>query len=150
MAIAPAAALAAPAVAEPLSAWDRALRKYRRAMVMFEATEQYGKFKHLGHDLELAREKATQNFGHWRKADKETAAELDRLYEREDAAWQAAYQLYCVPACNAAIELLLTPAPDVDAVMYKMEVAKTHELDNHTGVPDVFDVIKDDWERLRY
>ena len=59
-------------------------------------------------------------------------------------------ETYADPAGLAAIELVRTIAPDMDAVETKIGVIKKHELDNDTRmVGDPFAIITQDVARLR-
>ena len=59
-------------------------------------------------------------------------------------------QTYVDPAVLAAVQLVRTIAPDMDAVETKIAVIKKHELDNDTRmVGDPFAIITQDVARLR-
>jgi hypothetical protein len=50
---------------------------------------------------------------------------------------------------KAAIALALTPAPDLAAALYKIEVIKHEELDNDRDIPrDPMELVAEDMTRL--
>ena len=50
---------------------------------------------------------------------------------------------------RAAIRLALTPAPDLHALLVKIEIIHEHELETHEGMSrNPFDVLREDVGRL--
>lgn len=84
------------------------------------------------------------------KACPKASAEWEVEWRKMLAAEDDRQDRYLAPMWRAARALALTPAPNLAAALYKVEVIKREELDNNGGFEvDPFQIVRDDIARLR-
>lgn len=129
--------------------WDRLHHAYRLAVALYDANDAFGYTKAINNEHDRLRYDLDQKYGNWRKAPAVDQAAVRASLQRCNDASERSLDLYVNPADRAAIALMLTPAPDVDAVHIKIAIAAKHELDNTTGMPrEPMDIIIEDVRRL--
>lgn len=128
---APAAAALSPAAASPSpsrSEWDRRLHRYRCLAALAEAEQKFGAF-----------------------AEAEAAWGNSRIGRAEiEAAETAIHRDYYVPLWQAALLLMRTPAPDLDAALVKISLIREHELNYDASVADgeAMAIVREDLRRV--
>ncbi|HEY1606570.1 MAG TPA: hypothetical protein VGF77_13340 [Allosphingosinicella sp.] len=151
------AALAGPAIAAPPTSgrtlWDRRLHEYRRLQALDDASNAFGPYSLAKEEYDLVCLRlGVPDTARWSseslsEADRKEFHEAGRTMDRKCDVYMDAY--YC-PAQDAAIALLLTPAPDLEAALTKIAIIKQHDLHTLTRVPrDCFEVVAEDMARLR-
>jgi hypothetical protein len=154
----PAAAAALSQFAEPAyagtvdrAAWDRAKFRYEARLLHQEAVEKLGYLHVATDDRKTARYIVAELSG-VRDAYMVTEKSHPHLATRIRAADRAneRWAKECVePLDQAAIALLLTPAPDLEAVKFKFAMIERHELHEWTMTPrDCAEVIRKDLVRI--
>ena len=131
--------------------WDQRKAKWQLLVALRDADNAFGAHATAYRVWDEVQRSAIDRFGTVPRA-KEDASEAKAI----EAGWEALseaetawYSDYVHPADLAAIGLVLTPAPDLEAVLLKAKIAKDHELDNTTSMPrEPMDVILDDVRRL--
>lgn len=155
MALAPLAAAATAAVATPVqpdrAKWDRRLKRYTILRALSDADGDFGTLARAIEAGKLARYEVEAEYGSWARARAHEvgAARCDSIYATETAADEAHYRDYFNPSDRAACLLAMTPAPDLEAALYKIELIKKESLDNHNLMSrDVMEIVHEDMARL--
>lgn len=132
--------------------WITHLNEYRALVALSDADQAFGTYARHCHDDDwktyyFKKKYGTLDFNHLpphAKAERE-----DRVQASNDAL-DLHCETYVDPAAMAAIRLVLTNAPDIDALETKIQIIKKHEFDNYTPMTvDPFAVITQDVARLR-
>jgi hypothetical protein len=131
------------AAASPIndrSAWDRQLAEYRRQRALMDANYEFGALAKANREFE--RDKA--------RIDRATmSAEWDAIWARLTEVEQWTYDTFVVPTWRTAADLANIPAPDFDAVAFKIELIKAEDLNGYDYMKrEPFDIIAEDIARL--
>ncbi|RIV83373.1 hypothetical protein [Aurantiacibacter zhengii] len=131
--------------------WDKRLADYLRLQALSRAWEEYGapaKLREASDRIELDLE---FKFGrNWRKdappkalAEWETA--IDRVVREEEQTTERFYR----PLWKAQVALANTPAPDLAAALFKVEMIERDEVWNDRDLSgDAFEIVAQDMARL--
>lgn len=145
MAAIPAVALTAqPAAASPRASWDAALFNWKAACIMQEAYSEIGPLAEANDLYRNDTDVLATRYGSLRraKANAQGKAAFARVTAVEDEG-----RRHYEAADQAAVQLLRTPAPDIDAVRLKIQVIKDHDL--HISLEsEPWTIITRDLERL--
>jgi hypothetical protein len=131
--------------------WKRRLLRWRSSNLLMRADEQFGDYRHESDEQELERAELVARYGSIpaAKADPAGREAWESLWARMSATEERRNRRFIARADRAAAVLMLTPAPDMEAIELKIEVIKEHELDNWKGMPrEPIDVIAEDLRRL--
>ena len=131
--------------------WDQRKANWQLLVALRDADNAFGAHATAYRVWDEVQRSAIDRFGTVPRAkeDADEAKIIDAGWEALSEAETAWYVDYVHPADLAAIELVLIPAPDLDAVLLKATIAKDHELDNSISMPrEPMDVILDDVRRL--
>lgn len=132
--------------------WSRNLTEYRALVALRDADAAFGSYARQceADDWKSYRFKETYGTTELKKLSAQAQAEWQLQVQAINDALEEHCQTYVDPADLAAIQLVRTIAPDMDAVETKVAVIKKHELDNNTRmVGDPFTIITQDVARLR-
>ena len=131
--------------------WDKRLATFLRLQALSHAWEEYGepmKLREVTDRIELDLE---FRFGrNWRKdAPPEALAEwrtaTDRVVREEEQTTERFYR----PLWTAQVALASTPAPDLAAALFKIELIEREEVWNDGDLKnDAFEIVAADIERL--
>ena len=131
--------------------WDKRLAAYLRLQALSHAWEEYGEpatlHEEAGHiEMRLEakygrsfKELATpQELAEWRNA-------LDLILRMEEQTTERFYR----PLWTAQVALANTPAPDLSAALFKIEMIERDEVWNDKDLKrDAFEIVEADMERL--
>jgi hypothetical protein len=153
IAVGPAAIAAAPlhAPIADRALWDRRRDRFAILKALRDADEAFGRCADGNRAYDLFRRIVRERHGtnDKRRVPAETQAEWDVEFEKMNASDAIFTARFCKPADLAAIELIMTPAPDLDAALLKIEIIKDFELWNTYEVPvDCMDLVSADMARL--
>jgi hypothetical protein len=133
------------------AAWTRRLSRYRRLAVRLKAEAETGFLWEANRRYDRDRAVINARFGSWEAA-LETAEgrKLGRAaFDRVNRAEEAYYDRCTAPALRAAALLSLTPAPDLPALLTKIQVMQAHELQEEDALPKpALEVLAEDVEVL--
>jgi len=133
------------------SAWDRARRNYECRRALQEAVEKFGALAQVSEKRQLVHYEVKERFGTTRgdRVDAAAKRKLDAAYEAEQRVSDKWMDEYVYPTEAAAIALLLTPAPDIEALQFKMRVIEKEELHLSNATPrDCCQVLHEDVARV--
>jgi hypothetical protein len=149
LAAAPAAAtLNAQATPTPTE-WQAKYDRYRCLRALSEASEDFGPITEANQQWDAFKYTLEAKYGSWERAKKSEPEACDQAWEKVWQAEMMAYNTYGLPMELAAIELMHVPAPNIDAALLKVQIAKQHELDNHSRMgSNPFDLVREDLARL--
>lgn len=132
--------------------WITNLNEYRALVALRDADEAFGTYaRHCDAD-DWKTYQFKQTYG---------TTDLRDLPPHGQVEWQAEVKAindaldrhcktYADPAVLAAVQLVRTIAPNIDAIETKIEIIKKHELDNDTRmIGDPFAIVTQDVARLR-
>ncbi|MEG3144195.1 hypothetical protein U1839_05970 [Sphingomonas sp. RT2P30] len=145
------AAAAAPVLPERAK-WDRRLKCYTILKALADADDKFGLLAEACEVGAAARYQMEADHGTWARAVAHPVAgkQCEAICEAEYAASDAHYRDYIIPADKAAILLALTPAPDVEAAVFKIAMIKEESLDNHAWLKrHPMEIVREDMARLR-
>ncbi len=132
--------------------WNRHLARYHRLAVRAKQAAESGWFRAANdrhaRDIEIL----LARFGSWEDArlSPEGAALCVALWQRLDEAEETYWERCILPIENLAVVLALTPAPDVDALIAKLQVIREQKLEESDRMPRrLLDVLEEDLARLR-
>lgn len=131
--------------------WTRRLAHYRRLHARAKAEAETGAFRAANDRHDEAFAEITARYGNWRKALRSKTGKplCAAAYARIAAAESAYCRQYTVPLEKAALALMRTPAPDLQALRAKIEVMRDQEVDCFDGTPsDPLEVVWRDVQRL--
>jgi len=139
------------------AAWNRAKLEYESRALLQDAVEKFGYFHEATSDLadakfQLNHVRRNGRVGADIKSRPDLAKErgvVDRASKALDVAGGRWLRECVTPTEKAAQTLLLTPAPDIEAVQFKASVIERHELYNLLSTPrDCVLVLQEDLSRL--
>lgn len=152
IALVPAIAATASAAPPSQTPWQRAFDRYRLLHGLITAEESFGAMGQANavHDEERAR--VARKVGCaakevWRREDGRSL--LKASFDAVELAEKRFAVDWCTPYDAAAVALVLTPAPDIDAILYKVDVIERHDLSGEGALPrDPMSILLDDAQRL--
>lgn len=131
--------------------WSRRLARYRRLHARWLAEAETGAFRAANDEYNRVRAELAARFCSWQKALRSRNARplCNAAFRRISAAEDTYYDHFTAPPNRAAIQLVLTPAPDLGALLAKIEIIHEHELDSDDDMhrPPI-DVLRGDVGRL--
>lgn len=132
------------------TAWQTALRRWEIAVLLDDACETFGPEYLAREDYALTLNILRKKYGHLSpaRAKPEYKAALEKAEEALAERLTLIYETYSDPELGAAQELARTPAPDLEALRFKVDLIKKRELHVYAGTKDIFDVVRADAERL--
>lgn len=112
-----------------VTAWRAALAEWQRARALMDAFYDIGPMYRASEDWRLGRQDLVDTYGSIdnAKQDPAGAQEFERIWSHHKS-WEDRQEEFYGPADEAARQLILTPAPDLDAILVKIDVTKKHEL----------------------
>lgn len=132
-------------------AWASALTRFKLADALYRSNNAFSKSKNLLNTYDLEELAGVRACGTILAAKAHAfhgprmAAALAAVDEADDRAFREIIN----PADQAALALVLTPAPDADALLFKVDVIERYELDNYSDFPgDPIDHIAAEAARL--
>jgi len=131
--------------------WTRRLARYRRLHARWKAEAETGAFRQANDEYNQARADLIARFGSWEKALRSRIGKplCAAAFARVSAAEDVYYDRFTAPLNRAAIRLVLTPAPDLLALLAKIEVIHGHGLDSDDDMRRTpIEVLRNDVERL--
>lgn len=132
--------------------WTTNLNGYRALMALRDADEAFGTYarKCVSDDWKAYQFEQTYGTTVQKNLPPHAQVELQSQVKASNDALEQHCQTYVDPAVMAAVQLIRTMAPSIDAVETKIAVIKKHELNNDTRmVGDPFLIITQDVARLR-
>ena len=112
--------------------WNRRLARYRRLQARWKAEAETGAFRAANGEYNRARAALIARFGTWEKARRSRTGKplCTAAFARVSRAEDAYYDRFAAPLSRAAIQLVQTPAPDLPALLAKIEIILEHQLDS--------------------
>lgn len=150
-AVAPIALSVQPSRAADAGQWEVALQRFRMCEAMKDADEYFGDLAEAGRAHDEHKRQRVRRFGPEGKTQTmpEAMAAREEAWAAMTAAEDAHYKNFIVPIDKAAIALALTPAPNLDALLIKIDIIKRFELDNTKFMPrDPMEIVREDFARL--
>jgi hypothetical protein len=150
----PAPAVIASAAKQSTAAiqtWNRRLARYRRLHARWKAEAESGAFRAANDRYQREKTAIEACFGNWATALKSKVARplMKAAFERINAAENVYYHRYTAPMLRAMTRLIQTPAPDLPAMLAKIEIIREHEPDLFEDAPPhSFEMLRKDVERL--
>ncbi len=132
-------------------AWDLAHARWLAADALVKASDRFGPATRAAREYDFARRDAEARHGGGPITDEQTKTDLAQLRIHCDALGSAEYDRFVLPADIAAVGLITTPAPTIEAVHIKLSVIEQLELQNREDLPiDLFTIIEADVRRLGF
>jgi len=131
--------------------WNRRLAHYRRLHARWKAEAETGAFRAANERYNSERAALSARFGSWEKALRSRTGKplCAAAFARIDAAEDAYYDHCTAPMQRAAVRLVLTPAPDVHALLVKLDVIREIGLEDFETMPrPAFELVREDLERF--
>ena len=129
--------------------WDRKMAAFLRADALTRAYDDFGEGQRVNdeHDRQnlLLEEKYGPGFRSHPQARATLDAQTPRFLQMEEDKSERFYR----PLWKAQRELVLTPAPDLAAALFKVELINVAEIWNDNQMPrDCFEIVAEDMARL--
>lgn len=129
--------------------WDTRFAEWLRKDGLTRADIDFGVYAKADHTFEWAKMTVEDTYGRNWRTNPQAAATMDAAYEVMEAANAVREKAFIDPMWMAAVELALTPAPNLACALFKIELIKREELDNFTHMPrDPFEIVAEDMARL--
>jgi hypothetical protein len=131
--------------------WNRRLARYQRLHGRWKAKAESGAFRAANDRYKRERAALSERFGSWEKARRSRTGKplCAAAFALIDAAEDAYYDRCTAPMHRAAIRLALTPAPDLRALLAKLDVIRELSLEDFETMPrPAFDLVREDLERF--
>ena len=114
--------------------WNRRLARYQRLHAHWKFEAEQGAFRAANDRYMRERTELSARFGSWEKARRSRTGKplCAAAFARVSAAEDAYYDRCTAPMHRALARLIRTPAPDLPALLAKLEIIREHE-------PDFFD-----------
>lgn len=131
--------------------WNRRLARYRRIHARWKTEAESGAFRAANDEYNRTRANLIARFGSWENA---LQSRIGRplcaaSFARVDAAEDFYYDRFTAPLSRAVIQLVQTPAPNLPALLAKIEIIREHELDSHDDMPcPPIELLREDVTRL--
>ncbi len=133
------------------SVWDRNFAEYRMREALYRADAEFGDMKVAIRVHDEVIMLLERDFGSVAKARLDPTGDSVR-----EVAWQALTAAeersaihFDTPLDVAAINLALTPAPDLDAAIFKIQLIQDRQLDNLVSMPrDCMQIVLEDMARV--
>lgn len=142
-----------PAAPTPLDrrTWDQRLGRYRRLHTRWKAEAETGAYRAANDAYYRARAELTARFGSWEKARRSRTGNplCTAAFARVSDAEDTYYDNCTAPMYRAAARLVGTPAPDLHALLAKIDVIREYGLEPHDDIRrHPIDLLREDVERL--
>lgn len=135
--------------ASTCSEWNRRMADWLRWTGLNRADSAFGKYAILALAHELAEARTLEKFGGQRGSNPAAVAELRTTWAALEAYEQIVLEQFDRPLWRAAALLAQTPAPNLTAALFKIQLIKREDLDADANMErDAFDVVVDDMARL--
>lgn len=136
-----AGAVAAPAFANPQPnrvKWERRLARYRLLAALEVSHRKFGGYFETTDKTARERLLINDEYGSWNAAgvDPQGLQRVDAVFQAEEAISDLHCKRFAAPADRAATLLVLTPAPDIDAVELKIKVIQDNDMVMWTAFED--------------
>jgi len=131
--------------------WNRRLARYCRLHAAWKAEAESGAFRAANNRYEHKKAAIEARFGSWAAAlaSRKARPGMRAAYERVSAAENVYYHRYTAPMVRAMTRLVQTPAPDLPALLAKIEIIREHEPDLFDDAPlRSFEMLRKDVGRL--
>lgn len=114
-----------------INLWDRRLARFQILLAMQRADDKFGKLAMAELEAKVGRLEIIKRHGtdDPRKLCERGRAELQAVYDAQDAANEASLAEFYEPLHHAAVALLRTPAPDFAAVQIKIQAINELHVD---------------------
>lgn len=130
--------------------WDRAVAAWTAASLIREAAEKFGPGDRLEYSHTLNLIILEEKFG--KRSAARTGSEAHNAFYEEDARHEAESEAYFTtyrdPATEAAQLLVSIPAPDFDALRFKIKLVNDEELHRYKETENAFELVQADAIRL--
>ena len=127
------------------------LARYRRLHAKWKAEAETGAYRAANDTYYHAQAALIARFGSWERARRSRTGKplCTAAFARVSAAEDAYYDHCTAPMYRAAARLVETPAPDLHALLAKIDVITEHGLDTHDDMRRrPIDVLREDVKRL--
>jgi hypothetical protein len=127
--------------------WNRRLARYRRLHARWKTEAESGAFRAVNDRYNREQAALCARFGSWDKACRSRTGKplCSAAFTRIEAAEDTYYDNCTAPMHRAAARLIVTPAPDLPALLAKIEIIREHELDTFDDLPKhPLDVLRED------
>lgn len=131
--------------------WNRRLARYRSLHARWTVEAESGAFRAANDEYNRARANLIARFGSWEKALRSRIGRplCATAFARVNAAEDAYYDRFTAPLNRAVIQLVQTPAPNLPALLAKIEIIREHELESHDDMPrPPIELLQEDVKRL--
>lgn len=131
--------------------WTHRLALYRRLQASWKAEAETGAFRAANDEYARARADLIARFGSWEKARRSRIGKplCSAAFAHVSAIEDAFYARFTAPMNRAAMQLVMTPAPDLHALLAKIEVIREHELETDDGMRrSPIELLREDVSRL--
>lgn len=131
--------------------WNRRLARSRRLHARWKTEAESGAFRAANDRYKREHAELIARFGSWEKACRSRTGKplCTAAFTRIEAAEDAYYDTCTAPMHRAAARLIGTPAPDLPALLAKIEIIREHELDTFDDLPThPLDALREDVGRL--
>lgn len=130
--------------------WNERLADWLLWSAVNRADSSFGKYAWLSTANDLAEARAAEKFGRQFETNPLALSEVEptraALKQYEDAV----IEQFDRPLWKAAVVLAQTPAPNIAAALFKIQLIRREDLDcDATMERDAFDIVKEDMARLR-
>jgi hypothetical protein len=117
--------------------WNRRLARYRRLHTRWKTEAESGAFRAANDRYHREHADLVARFGSWDKACRSRTGKplCTAAFTRIEAAEDAYYDNCTTPMHHAAARLIGTPAPELPALLAKIEIIREHELDTFDDMP---------------
>lgn len=117
--------------------WDRRLARYRRLHARWKAVAETGAFRTANDDYGRARAALIARFGSWERARRSRIGKplCRAAFERVSRVEDVYYDRCTAPMYRAATRLIQTLAPDLRALLAKIDIIREHELETFDDTP---------------
>lgn len=130
--------------------WDTAFRKYELAALLQDACRDFGPEFQINE--KYIREEWALEATHGKRAticlNSDAPKEFYAMDMQREQEIEALTPIYYDPALTAAQTLVMTPAPDIAAMRFKVDLVNNLDLECYPDTENVFEVVRADVERL--
>lgn len=131
--------------------WTRHFARYQRLHARWKAEADSGAFRAANDRYNHERAALSARFGSWEKARRSRIGKrlCAAAFARIDAAEDTYYDHCTAPLHRVLARLVQTPAPDLPALLAKIEIIREHEPDLFEDAPlHSFEMLREDVRRL--
>ena len=131
------------------AAWDKAFADYVCFDALQDADHTFGGYAAALEDHTLTKVRLIERFGKAYSATPEAAAEAEAAFEKVSEAERTREAKYLRPYWKSAIALAMTPAPNLAAAIFKVQLVKREQLERDGDMPrDPMEIVNEDMARL--